>query len=221
MLSSADSLPKAWAISTAIRPWKWPRCGKRSRATVRKPPRCASIEWRSARGGKRLGADDWCGERQGMAQAGRQAWGGDGVNTHAVMDLPNRSTTGQVPMHVSDVCGRERRRGARRLSHTLFRAYRDCGARKMFLLSALLASSPVADGNSEAAIRRGFPCAKLCCFEYVDFSLEALPQAEVACSHGMPAVRLLVEVEAAADLDNPAVVYADLPIMQRLLQFDL
>src|SRR5438552_1008519 len=55
--------------------------------------------------------------------------------------------------------------------------------------------------------------------EDVDLGFKALPEIEIACSEFEPALRLLVDVEAAADFDNPSVIEANLAVLKSA--FDL
>ena len=59
----------------------------------------------------------------------------------------------------------------------------------------------------------------------VHFGLQAFSQGKIVCTNLKPAIWLLVEVEAAADLDHPSGIETDLAVVkiriERYLQFDI
>src|SRR5215207_180399 len=55
----------------------------------------------------------------------------------------------------------------------------------------------------------------------IDLRLQALAQRQVVGADLEPACRLLVEVQAAADLDHPARIEADLAVVHGLVERDL
>jgi hypothetical protein len=57
--------------------------------------------------------------------------------------------------------------------------------------------------------------------EDVHLGLQAFPHRQVVGTDLEPAGRFLIDVQAAADLDDPAVVDADLPVVQVLVPLDL
>src|SRR6266700_3006424 len=55
--------------------------------------------------------------------------------------------------------------------------------------------------------------------EDVHLGFKALPEIEIACSEFEPALRLLVNIEAAADLYNPSVIETNFAVVNSV--FDL
>src|SRR5579859_1647680 len=57
--------------------------------------------------------------------------------------------------------------------------------------------------------------------ENIHLRLQPVPQREVIGANLKPARRLLVEVEATTDLDHPAIIDTDLPVMHGGAELDL
>jgi hypothetical protein len=57
--------------------------------------------------------------------------------------------------------------------------------------------------------------------KYVHFGFQTFAHAKVICPNLKPPARLLIEVEAATDLDNPAIIQTDFAVVNVRVEFHL
>jgi Pentapeptide repeats (8 copies) len=54
--------------------------------------------------------------------------------------------------------------------------------------------------------------------EHIDLCLKTSPQAEVGCTHSKPTLRLLIEIQATPDFDNPTIIEMHFTVMHFFVQ---